>query len=102
MRYRRFGGDLLALELVHRTSTNEVLAEDENGITKAEQKASDKLVSQAIIELDTPLVQIIAGTRAGTPTAPGRLNLCEPYGRQGDRMGRRAYVDTSQIPSRLR
>jgi predicted transport protein len=66
MRYRRFGSDLLALELVHRTSASEVLTEDEGGEAEAKgnKKPTDKPVGQVIAELDTPMRDLFEAVRS--------------------------------------
>ena len=64
MRYRRFGSDFLALELVHRTSTHEVLTDAENIGTKETKKPSDKEVNQSIAELDTPMRDLYEAVRS--------------------------------------
>jgi predicted transport protein len=69
VRYRRFGEDLLAFELVHRTSAASSLPpEAPGGQTQTsrvlKQSAGDKHVSQAIEELDTPLRDVYESLRA--------------------------------------
>ena len=69
VRYRRFGEDLLALELVHRTSAASPLPSESIQVGTQPERATkpyagDKPVSQAIEELDTPLRDIYESLRA--------------------------------------
>jgi predicted transport protein len=63
IRYRRFGGELLALELVHTVAT--IRAEDEpGGETKPKAKQTDKSVTQTIAELDPAIGDVYEAMRA--------------------------------------
>jgi predicted transport protein len=66
MRYRRFGQDLLALELIHSVAMSEPLEiPDEPGvIVKPKPKQTDKPAIQAIADLDAPLRDVYEGLRA--------------------------------------
>jgi predicted transport protein len=55
LRYRRFGAELLALELVHRTSAEELGEDEEPGKPKAAAKSYDKNFLTTLKDLDTPL-----------------------------------------------
>jgi predicted transport protein len=65
--YRRFGADLLALELIHSVTVS-----DESGIpdsgssaaAKPKAKQADKQVTQAIADLDQPLRDVYEALRA--------------------------------------
>ncbi len=64
IRYRRFGSDLLALELVHRTSASmDWSPNTEIEITKP-KKSADKTVSQWLQELDGPMKDLYESLRA--------------------------------------
>lgn len=52
IRYRQFGSDLLALELLYRTSANELPAALEKSSGKTIKKVTDKPVSQWLLELN--------------------------------------------------
>lgn len=54
LRYRRFGNDLLALELAHRTDAAQGQTEGENQGQRPARGPADETASQAIAELDTP------------------------------------------------
>jgi predicted transport protein len=57
MRYRRFGNDLLALELIHSVTTSAAIeiADEPDVMIKSKPKQTDKPVTQAISDLDQPL-----------------------------------------------
>ena len=58
LRYRRFGSDLLALELVHRTSAEELGEDEEPGKSKVAAKSYDKTFITTLKELDAQLHDI--------------------------------------------
>jgi predicted transport protein len=66
MRYRRFGEDLLALELIHSVTMSEAMSvPDEPGvIVKPKPKQTDKPVTQAIADLDQPLKDVYEALRS--------------------------------------
>jgi len=55
LRYRRFGAELLALELVHRTSAEELGDDPGPGKPKVAVKSYDKTFLTTLKDLDTPL-----------------------------------------------
>jgi predicted transport protein len=66
IRYRRFGNDLLALELIHSVTMSELFEATEDGGlgTKPKAKQTDKPVTQAIAELDQLLRDVYEALRA--------------------------------------
>jgi predicted transport protein len=63
VRYRRFGQELLALELLTST-TADAIAVDDPVKPKPNKQTMDKPVSQAIIEMDQPLLDLWEELRA--------------------------------------
>ncbi len=66
VRYRRFGGDLLALELLTSTTADPIFVEEEPNKSKASKPSGDKPVAQAIAEMDQPLRDLWEELRAYT------------------------------------
>jgi predicted transport protein len=64
LRYRRFGSELLALELVHSVTMAEALEDLDSGDSKPKMKQTDKPVAQAIADLDPALHDVYEALRA--------------------------------------
>lgn len=58
VRYRKFGSDLLALELVHRTSATDNGIISGEGSARITRKGTDKTVQQSLSELDPDMRDI--------------------------------------------
>ncbi|MHB1293825.1 MAG: DUF5655 domain-containing protein [Anaerolineae bacterium] len=63
VRHRRFEGNLIALELVHRTSAAELVSAD-SALPKAAKGGGDKPVSQWLQELESPQRDLFEALRA--------------------------------------
>ncbi len=64
VRYRKFGEDLLALDLVHRTSATDSGLADEETPIRINRKGTDKTVIQALSEMDTDIRDIYEQLRS--------------------------------------
>jgi len=64
VRYRRFGPDLLALELLTSTTAEAIVGDDETVKPKAAKQGGDKPVSQAFAEMDQPVRDLWEELRA--------------------------------------
>lgn len=64
VRYRRFGPDLLALELLTSTTAAPIAITDEPAKSKAGKAGGDKLASQALAEMEQPLRDLWEELRA--------------------------------------
>lgn len=64
IRYRQFGNDLLALELLYRTSANDLPTSPDKPSGKPTKKVGDKTVSQWLIELDEDRRNLFEGLRS--------------------------------------
>ena len=64
MRYRRFGEDLLALELVHRTSASQNLTDGAENGNRETRRQTSRTSNQAVAELATPMQDLFEAVRA--------------------------------------
>ncbi len=65
MRYRRFGPDLLTLELVHRTNATDSRADETHeSAAKSLKRTTDKPVSQSLAEMDEPTRDLYEAVRS--------------------------------------
>lgn len=64
VRHRRFGGELLALELLTSTTADALAADEVPATPKPGKAGTDKAVSQAIAEMDSPLRDVWEELRA--------------------------------------
>ena len=65
VRYRRFGGDLLALELLTSTTADAITSEEDQNRQKISKQTGDKPVSQALAEMDNAALRDVwEGLRA--------------------------------------
>jgi predicted transport protein len=64
LRYRRFGTDLIAMELVHRTSASGSGDMDDGTKAPKGRKSGDKPVSQWLVDLDPPMRDLYESLRA--------------------------------------
>lgn len=64
VRHRRFGGELLVLELLTSTTADALATDDGLATPKSAKSGTDKTVSQAITELDAPLRDVWEELRA--------------------------------------
>ncbi|MBE3117978.1 MAG: DUF91 domain-containing protein [Candidatus Atribacteria bacterium] len=86
IRYRKFGEDLLALDLVRRTTADEIPEEAETGRESPSKKTADKPVDKVIEELDQPMRDLYESLRAyilalGDDVSEKRLKLYVAYRR---------------------
>lgn len=86
VRYRRFGSDLLALELVHRTSTEEAPVEEGAAKTKSPAKTHDKTFTKTMEDLSPELRDIYSSLHAfmlalGDDVQPRQRKLYMAYRR---------------------
>lgn len=64
VRYRKFGSDLLALELVHRTSATDNGILPGEGTARITRKGTDKTVQQSLAEMDPDMRDIYEQLRS--------------------------------------
>ncbi len=86
VRYRRFGEDLLALDLVGRTTADEIPLPEEIGQKPAARKTTDKPLDKIVEELDQPMRDLYESLRAfilalGDDVSEKRLKLYTGYQR---------------------
>lgn len=86
IRYRRFGDDLLALDLVWRTTADDSTLPDDTGQKAISKKTTDKPLDKIVEELDQPMRDLYEFLRAnilalGDDVSEKRLKLYVAYRR---------------------
>ena len=86
IRYRKFGEDLLALDLVWRTTADDISIPEEAGQKTSSRKTTDKPLDKIIKELDSPMRDLYESLRLfilalGDDVSEKRLKLYVAYTR---------------------